>query len=240
MRNAERRLPPMVLRQTFLFALVACSSGQPTPESKPDLETVEPDAEPDPEIAEPDGSESAGEGCKAGPKECCAADGAIVRFCGPIDREPNCGASSTCRGADGMCFACKCLPAGARIATPSGDVAVELLTEGDAIWSVGANGERVRSTIAGSRRMRTITAHHLLEITLADGRVIRASPAHPTAAGKPLSFLRVGGSVDGAQIISITRARYEGFLFDLAPSTASRIYWADGVRLGTTLPALGR
>jgi hypothetical protein len=129
-----------------------------------------------------------------------------------------------------------CLALGTRIATPRGDVAVELLRIGDVIWTQSERGERIaaRVVIVGSTPVPPW--HEVVRLGLADGRVVLASPGHPTADGRTVGVLGVGDFLDGAAVVSSVRVRYvAGATYDLRPAGATGAYWANGVLLGTTL-----
>ena len=73
-------------------------------------------------------------------------------------------------------------------------------------------------------------------ITLDDGRVVRASPGHPLADGRPLAAIGVGDRLDGATVVSATPEAYDGgSTFDLLPDGPTGVYLADGIPLGSTL-----
>ena len=80
------------------------------------------------------------------------------------------------------------------------------------------------------------TNHQIVRVVLSDGRVVRASPGHPTADGRVVGELRRGDALDAAVVLSADREPYDGgFTYDLRPAGASGAYWANGVLLGTTL-----
>ncbi len=168
--------------------------------------------------------------CKAGPDECCRPDGTIVKAtCDPLDNGPR-------RGEGGWCAECnlRCLPPRALIATPGGDRAVSTLRSGDLVWTL-ENGRRVARPIERIRFIPAV-AHVVLRVTLADGRVVAASPGHPTADDRTLGALLAGDTLDGATVVSITPAPLEGdATWDLRPSGPTGVYWADGVLLASTL-----
>jgi hypothetical protein len=129
-----------------------------------------------------------------------------------------------------------CLALGTRIATPRGDVAVELLRIGDVIWTQSERGERIaaRVVIVGSTPVPPW--HEVVRLGLADGRAVLASPGHPTADGRTVGVLGAGDFLDGAAVVSSVRVRYVArATYDLRPAGATGAYWASGVLLGTTL-----
>jgi hypothetical protein len=74
-----------------------------------------------------------------------------------------------------------------------------------------------------------------VRLELADGRVVSASPGHPTAEGTPIGTLAVGDRLDGSFVLSVARLPYAGRTWDLRPAGSTGIYWADGIALRTTL-----
>jgi hypothetical protein len=78
--------------------------------------------------------------------------------------------------------------------------------------------------------------HQVIHIRLSDGRELWASPGHPTADGRALGNLQVGGYLDGAQIVLMERVHYQGgSTYDLLPSGGTGFYWANGILMGSTL-----
>lgn len=178
--------------------------------------------------------------CAADEEHCCDAQGQIVRPGGCQPSYPDDVVPATARGDDGRCvrIECykKCLPEGARIATPRGEVPVRDLVAGDEVWTVDARGERVAAPVAVVRAVPLDGAHAVVELTLADGRVVRASWGHPDVAGRELGTLTVGDVLDGAAVTRVRHVPYAGgATWDLRPEGATGAYWADGVLVGTTL-----
>jgi len=129
-----------------------------------------------------------------------------------------------------------CLALGTRIATPTGEVAVQDLRVGDVVWTQAARGERVAAPLVAVGTTPVPETHEVVRLVLADGRAVLVSPGHPTADGRPVGALRAGDVLDGATIASAERVAYTaGFTFDVLPAGASGAYWANGVLLGSTL-----
>ncbi len=128
-----------------------------------------------------------------------------------------------------------CLATGDLISTPLGDIPVTRLTPGMVVWTRDAGGRRVASPILRVGHVRVPAGHHVLRITLADGRVVEASPGHPTADGRRVGDLRVGELLDGSRIMGIDSVPYAGETWDLLPAGPTGDYWANGVLLGSTL-----
>jgi hypothetical protein len=129
-----------------------------------------------------------------------------------------------------------CLARGTRIATPDGDVPVEQLRIGMAVWTVDERGQRVAATILRVGSASVPAAHQVVRLVLDDGRNLAASPGHPLPDGRQLGDLRPGDQVDGARVLRADLVSYgEPRTFDLLPSGPTGAYWADGILLGSTL-----
>lgn len=129
-----------------------------------------------------------------------------------------------------------CLGGDTKIDTPRGAVRVADLREGMRVWTLDAAGRRVAGTVLRTIRRSAVTPHPMIRLTLADGRSVVASPAHPTADGRFFASLAVGDIVDGTRVASIiVEPSSEPYTYDLLPSGPSGAYWADGVLVGSTL-----
>jgi hypothetical protein len=129
-----------------------------------------------------------------------------------------------------------CLARGTMIDTPAGPIAVEAVRLGDPIWTRDAAGNRVAGTVIALGSTTAPADHHVIRLTLLDGRTVTASPGHPLADGRQLGALKVGDIVDGSAIASLEVLPYSGGeTFDLVASGATGTYYSDGIPLGTTL-----
>ena len=129
-----------------------------------------------------------------------------------------------------------CLARGTAIATPGGDVPVERLRPGAAVWTTDAAGRPVVATVLAVGSARVPASHRVIRLVLADGRSVTASPRHPLPDGRRIGELRVGDLVDGALVLSADSLPYgEAATYDILPSGASGFYWADGILLASTL-----
>lgn len=134
----------------------------------------------------------------------------------------------------GMCPIC--LSESAVIETPGGPVAVVDLRSGNLVWTMTRQGRRIAVPILQVGSTPSLAGHVMVRLTLRDGRVVLASPGHPTADGTPISTLRAGDSIDGSVIVFVERLPYSGMAtYDLLPAGDTSVYWADGVLLGSTL-----
>lgn len=132
-----------------------------------------------------------------------------------------------------------CLARGTRIDTPDGSIAVQDLRLGDSIWTLDAGG-RVAGTVIALGSTSAPANHHVIRLTLADGRSVTASPGHPVADGRALGSLALGDLIDGSAITGLDLLDYSGGeTFDLVVSGATGIYLSDGVPLRSTLVPAG-
>jgi hypothetical protein len=129
-----------------------------------------------------------------------------------------------------------CLAETSVIDTPTGRIRVIDLRQGDWVWTRTSDGRRIAAPILFVAANPSPAGHTMLRLTLADGRIVVASPGHPTADGLPISALRLGDPVDGSGVILIENVPYSGSAtYDLLPAGETGLYWADGVLLGSTL-----
>lgn len=128
----------------------------------------------------------------------------------------------------------KCLPPDARIATPSGDIAIRDLRAGMLVWSQAPTGARIAVPIVLVSRTPITSAHHVAHLVLSDGRTLTVSPQHPALTGL-VEDLRTGDPYDGATVLGIDVVRYAlSETYDLLPS-GTGIYWANDIPLRSTL-----
>jgi len=134
-----------------------------------------------------------------------------------------------------------CLAADVRIATPFGDVAVQDIRAGMAMWTTDLKGRRTIGVVLRTGRTQAPLGHRVVRITLADGRTLLASPGHPTAEGHTLGDLRQGDLLDGSRVVSTVLLPYSGAdTFDLLPSGPAGTYFAEGVLLRSSLSERAR
>ena len=129
-----------------------------------------------------------------------------------------------------------CLARGTRIATPTGDVAVEDLRVGDMVWTLDERGERAAAPLVAIGSTPVPPTHQVVHLVLDDGRDVLVSPGHPTADGRHAGDLRAGDALDGASVLSAELEPYGGgATFDVLPAGPRGTYWANGILLGSTL-----
>jgi hypothetical protein len=156
------------------------------------------------------------------------------RVDGNIDQRGNITVASRTPSGQPPCPIC--LARGTRIATPSGDIAVEDLKVGDVVWTQDAAGTRVAGPLLVIGSTPVPATHRVVQLRLSDGRAVDVSPGHPTADGRRVGDLAAGDDYDRAIVASAERKPYAGgATFDVLPAGATGMYWANGVLLGSTL-----
>jgi hypothetical protein len=129
-----------------------------------------------------------------------------------------------------------CLARGTRIATPEGERPVEALRPGMTVWTLDAAGRRVIGQVAAVGSTPVPATHQVVHLVLSDGRSLDVSPGHRLPDGRRLGDLRPGDTVDGATVVSADLEAYGGgATFDLLPTGPTGTYWANGIRLASTL-----
>jgi hypothetical protein len=147
------------------------------------------------------------------------------------------GAITVSKQEAGGVFACPiCLAQDTLIDTPAGPLAVQAIAVGTLVWTLDERGARVAAPVVATSRVPVPVTHRVVDLRLADGRRVLASPNHPTADGRQLGDLRIGASVDGSAVAGLDLRPYAaGATYDLLPAGPTGVYWADGVLLGSTL-----
>jgi hypothetical protein len=129
-----------------------------------------------------------------------------------------------------------CLARNTRIASPNGPVSVQDVRVGMAVWSTDGAGHRIHAVVLRIGRTPVPLTHEVVQLVLADGRIVLVSPGHPTPGGRIVGDLWAGARFDGSSVVSARRVPYAGeFTFDLLPSGPTGTYFANRVLLGSTL-----
>ncbi len=104
------------------------------------------------------------------------------------------------------------------------------------VWSQNARGEKIVGTVIRVSKTLVPKTHRVIHLVLSDKREAWVSPGHPTVNGAPVGSLRPGDSYDGATVVSVELVPYQdGYTYDLLPDSDTGSYWANGIRLGSTL-----
>jgi Hint domain len=163
-----------------------------------------------------------------------APSGGLVHVTGSIRTDGSIVVDSQSPGTMPPCPIC--LARGTRIATPTGEVAVETIRAGDVVWTLDAGGRRVAAVVADVGSTVVPATHRVVDVTLADGRRVEVSPGHPLPDGRRVGALRPGDRLDGSTVASADLVRYDGGrTFDLLPGGPTGVYWANGIELASTL-----
>jgi hypothetical protein len=81
-----------------------------------------------------------------------------------------------------------------------------------------------------------VSHHHVIEIVLAGGSVLRMSAGHPTADGRLSGDLQAADRLDGVTVLSRCEVSYaDSYTYDILPGSDTHTYVAAGVLVGTTL-----
>lgn len=113
---------------------------------------------------------------------------------------------------------------------------VDTLRVGDLVWTESETGERVEAALVRVVQVPVPSSHRLVALRLADGRRLRVSAGHPLAVEGVVGELVTGTMLDGAAIVEREAVAPERpFTFDVLPAGPTGRYWAQGVRLGSTL-----
>ena len=134
-------------------------------------------------------------------------------------------------------FGCPiCLSGDTVIETPNGPVNVKNVTVGMTAWTVDRFGRKTTGTVLEIRQSPVPSTSEIVHIILQDGRQLYASPAHPTADGRTLGELSIGGILDNSVITVAELVPYsQGYTYDLLPSGDTGFYWANNILVGSTL-----
>jgi hypothetical protein len=129
-----------------------------------------------------------------------------------------------------------CLAHGTLIDTPSGRIPIQDLRLGMLVWTVDRAGLRVAKPVLMIGKTVVPITHKVVHLILDDGRQLWVSPGHPAADGRPVGWLHVGDSLDGATVASTELVSYSSdATYDLLPAGDTHFYWADGILLASTL-----
>jgi hypothetical protein len=151
---------------------------------------------------------------------------------------PDCALRITCedgfwRWTQGDCPICAAPDT--PIATPDGERPIASLRPEDLVLSeehgalVPVPIVRIASTPVGR--------HHVVRVTLDNGRIVEMSPGHPTADGRIFAELRAGSAFDAANRVASAELVPYGHerTYDILPGSSSGTYVAAGALVGSTM-----
>lgn len=167
----------------------------------------------------------------------CPANFQCVQGCGPpVVRQDSPPPGYFCQ-LNGYNRPCPiCLAKNTLIDTPQGAVAVQDIQKGDTVWTVTSAGERVPAVVMETGKTAVPADHKMVELILADGRTVHVSLGHPTVDGRTAGALSTGDTYDGSRVVSASPVSYgDGYTYDILPSGDTGFYFANGIRLGSTL-----
>jgi hypothetical protein len=125
------------------------------------------------------------------------------------------------------------------IATPDGERPVASLQVGDLVMSVDHG--RVRAVPLVRVSHTPVTNHHVVAVTLANGRVLHISEGHPTAEGRLFRDLAPGDRLGDVPVVSLKSIPYDhDATYDIEPASDTATYFAAGAEIGSTLRFPGR
>ncbi|MEK7542399.1 MAG: hypothetical protein AAB524_01730 [Patescibacteria group bacterium] len=134
------------------------------------------------------------------------------------------------------CLRAVCLAGNMLIDTPTGLIMAKDLQVDMPVWTVDKVGNRTPGIIIKTSKVPVPATHQMVHLMLEDGRELLVSPGHPTYDGRIVGDLVPDDLYDGARVISANRVTYnEGATYDILPSGDTGFYWANGVRMGSTL-----
>lgn len=120
------------------------------------------------------------------------------------------------------------------IATPEGERPISELRVGDRVLSMD-HGVMCAVPLQAVQRI-PVTKHHVLRITLDNGRIVEMSGGHPTAEGLPFQQLTPGMRLGDATIMVIEQVPYMfEATYDILPVSDTGTYIAAGALVGTTM-----
>lgn len=117
------------------------------------------------------------------------------------------------------------------IATPTGEMRIDQLKVGDLVLSDGGEAYPIVQVSKVA-----VLNHRVCHVKLRDGTVLEISPGHPLTDGRTVGEVKAGQIIDGREVVSSTRIPYlHTHTFDILPGSPTGIYWANGVRVASTL-----
>lgn len=166
--------------------------------------------------------------CKGNPCDGSTGDPCSCGICPGISCSTTTGDQVTCQTES------VCASAATPIATADGERPIASLHPGDLVYSADHGALRLVPLLAVSRT--AVFHHHVIELRLSNGALLRMSAGHPLADGRLLGSVEAGDRLEGANVVERRDVPYdEPFTYDIFPASDSHAYIAAGVLVGTTL-----
>ena len=128
----------------------------------------------------------------------------------------------------------KCNSPSTMISTPDGSVPIKDLKAGDMVLSENKRAVPLLKVC----RIRA-KDHMICRLKLDNGTTLEISPGHPVRDGLRIGDLKKGDTIDGILVVKKEIVPYQyKYTYDILPDSRSRVYWANGVRLVSTLEDL--
>lgn len=129
-----------------------------------------------------------------------------------------------------------CLAENTLIDTPDGQIPVQNLRQGMPVWTVDTSKKRIAGVVIKTSKTPVPTAHQMVHIVLADKREIFASPGHSIGDGRFFGDLSLSDTLNGSRIIIFEKVTYDkGYTYDILPSGATGLYFANSILINSTL-----
>ena len=127
-----------------------------------------------------------------------------------------------------------CAAADTPIATAGGDRPIASIHVGDLVYSADHGALRL-VPVARVGRV-AVFHHHVVELSLSNGSVLRLSAGHPMADGRLVGTLQPGDRLEGASVVERRDVVYaDPYTYDIRPASQTHSYVAAGVLVGSTL-----
>lgn len=174
----------------------------------------------------------------------CAVGYSCIEKCGPPvsrDGDPAPGFSCTKNGefdpVGRKRLNCpRCLAEDTKISTPKGEIPVQNVKEGDLVYSVNTNNQKITARVLRTVSLNVPENHQIINLKLKDGRSLQVSPNHPTADGKSADKLKAGDKYNDSIVVSVQKTKYtKDKTYDLLPDSDTGYYFANGILMGSTL-----
>jgi len=165
---------------------------------------------------------------------CCDAGQLCCNIPGPVGDSLLCTEPTPEGTCPTGCVLCKCASEDTLIATPSGERPISTLRAGDLVYSVDRGGLAAVPLLLVERN--PVRNHEVVQVELANGRILHISGQHPTADGRTFDDLSAGGELGGVAILFARAVSYQGdATYEILPASSTGTYVAEGVLVGSTL-----